>query len=117
MDFIAKTFSNLTVYELYEILKSRTEVFLLEQNVVCQDMDDLDKESLHCFLLEGERVVAYLRAFRQDEDTVRVSRVITLTHGKGLGKKLMDKSLGEIKKHFGAKRLFAHAQKQAEGFY
>ena len=117
MEFVAKKFSDLTVYELYEILKSRTEVFLLEQMVICQDMDDLDQESLHCFILDKGRAVACLRAFRTDNDTARVSRVVTITHGKGLGRELMEKSIPEIKKYFGCKKVYAHAQKQAEGFY
>ena len=52
MKFISKKFKELTNVELYEILKSRAEIFLLEQNIVCQDMDDRDNESLHCFLLK-----------------------------------------------------------------
>ena len=43
MEFFAKEFSKLSVYELYEILKSRAEIFLLEQNIICQDMDDTDE--------------------------------------------------------------------------
>ena len=61
MDFFAKTFAELSKDELYEILKSRSEVFLLEQHIICQDMDDADKNSLHCFFVDGNRVTAYLR--------------------------------------------------------
>ena len=117
MNFVKKTFSELTVDELYEILKSRAEVFLLEQNIVCQDLDDMDRSSLHCFFTDKNRVVAYLRAFSVSEDTVKIGRVLTLEHGKGLGSKLMKKSFEEIKNHFGARTICVHAQKQAAGFY
>ena len=62
MQFKVKRFGELTTAELYEILKSRSEIFLLEQNIVCQDMDDVDYDSLHCFLQENGRITAYLRA-------------------------------------------------------
>ena len=117
MEFISKTFSELSAGELYEILKSRTEVFLLEQNIICQDMDDVDYECLHCFLFDGKRVQACLRAFLSGEGEVTVGRVVSIEHKKGLGRELMKKSLEEIKKHFNCKKVVVHAQKQAEGYY
>ena len=51
MKFFAKEFSELSVCELYEIIKSRTEIFLLEQNIICQDLDDTDYKCLHCFVM------------------------------------------------------------------
>ena len=84
MEFSAKKFMDLTPAELYEILKSRTEVFLLEQNIVCQDMDDVDYDCLHCFLFDGKRVVACLRAFLSAQDEVTIGRVVSIEHKKGL---------------------------------
>lgn len=117
MNFISKKFKELTTVELYEILKSRTEIFLLEQRIICQDLDNKDYESLHCYFSDGERVIAYLRAFCSDEGVVTIGRVLTLQHKKGLGSELMKKSIEEIKKHFDCKKIMVHAQKQAVGFY
>ena len=119
MEFFAKEFSQLTTCELYEILKSRAQIFLLEQNIVCQDLDDVDYESLHCFLSDGKRVIAYLRAYMSDKEkkTVTVGRVLSLEHKKGMGSTLMKKSIDEIKKHFDCEKISVHAQKQAMGFY
>ena len=117
MNFVAKTFSELSVDELYEILKSRAEIFLLEQKIICQDLDDKDRDSIHCFFTDKNRVVAYMRAFSVSEDSVKIGRVLTLEHGKGLGSELMKKSFEEIKNHFGNKKTIVHAQKQAAGFY
>ncbi len=117
MNFISKNFSELTTVELYEILKSRTEIFLLEQRIICQDMDDKDYESLHCFFVNGERVIAYLRAFSSDEGVVTIGRVLTLEHKKGLGSELMRKSIEAIKKEFDCQKIAVHAQTQAVGFY
>ena len=98
MEFFAKTFDELTTKELYEILKSRSQIFTIEQNIHCQDMDDIDYNSLHCYIMDDNKVVAYLRAFSQDDNKyiVRVGRVLTLVHGNGLGKELMQKSIVAI---------------------
>ena len=48
----AKLFNELTTKELYEILKARAEIFVVEQNCMYQDMDDTDYESLHVFYEE-----------------------------------------------------------------
>lgn len=117
MNLIVKKFSELTVEELYEIIKSRTEIFLLEQNIVCQDLDDVDYRSLHCFFFDRGRVTAYLRAFSLDDDTISIGRVLTLEHRKGLGTELMKHSIQEIKKYFNNNKFSLHAQKQAVGFY
>ncbi len=117
MELIAKEFSQLTAAELYEIIKSRTEIFTLEQNIICQDLDDVDYSSLHCFYTEGRRVIAYLRAYPIEEGTVAVGRVLTLDHGKGIGRRLMEESMAVIKKHFACQKISLHAQKQAVGFY
>jgi len=117
MTFKAKIFNDLTTTELYEILKARTTVFLLEQNIICQDLDDVDYNSLHCFIEHDSKVLAYLRAFSVDTDTVQIGRVLTLKHGQGMGKKLMNLSISEINKIFRFKRLCLNAQKYAVGFY
>ena len=117
MNFIDKKFSDLSPAELYEILKSRTEVFLLEQNIICQDMDDVDYDCLHCFLYDGKRAVACLRAFLSGEGEVTIGRVVSIEHKKGLGRELMQKSIEEVKKNFDCKKIVVHAQKQAEGYY
>ena len=118
-EFEAKTFDELTTKELYEILKSRSQIFTIEQNIHCQDMDDIDYNSLHCYIMDDNKVVAYLRAFSQDDNKyiVRVGRVLTLVHGNGLGKELMQKSIVAIKEKLKCKKICIDAQKHAVGFY
>ena len=117
MDLITKYFKDLSATEVYEILKSRSEIFMLEQKIHCLDMDDMDYESLHCFFVEGNRVSAYLRAFINEENTVKIGRVLTLDHGKGIGKELLEKSLAAIKTLMNCKKVIVSAQEQAIGFY
>lgn len=118
MEFFEKEFSQLTAEEVYEILKSRSQVFMLEQGIQCLDMDDADYRSRHFFFWEGGRVIAYLRAFPLEKSgEVKIGRVLTLTRGKGLGRILMEKSLEKIRRDMGAETVFVDAQVQAAPFY
>ena len=117
MEFKYRFFNELTVRELYEIVRARTQIFLLEQNIICQDFDGVDYESLHCFLEDGETVVAYLRAYRSEDGAAKIGRVLSRTHGIGLGTRLMRESMPVICEKFGCERLELDAQKQAEIFY
>jgi len=116
MNFYAKTFDQLSAKEIYEILKARMEVFLLEQHIVCLDIDGIDYDSLHVFFENEGRVEAYFRAFLHEDD-VKIGRVLTREHGKGLGRKLMEKGMEKVKNHFGCDKIILHSQNHAEGFY
>ena len=115
--FIAKTFDELTAKEIYEILKARAAVFVVEQKIVYQDMDDKDYDSLHVFWQEDGKVTAYLRAFGTEAGVVRMGRVLTLQHGQGLGGKLLNYALEEIRKRFSPKMIVIDSQCHAIGFY
>ena len=119
MKLIIKEFNELTTKELYEILKSRSEIFIIEQNINYQDLDDIDYRSLHCFYQENNRVIAYLRAFYKEDnkDVVKIGRVLTLKHNQGLGRKLLTESLPKIKNIMKPKKITMDAQKYAIGFY
>ena len=117
MKLQVKFFEELTGRELYEIVRSRTEIFLLEQHIICQDFDGLDYEALHCFLEEDGKVLAYLRAFPVGEGAAKVGRVLSVTHGMGHGTKLMTDSLPHIREKLCAERIVVHAQKTAQSFY
>ena len=119
MQFKVKRFGELTTAELYEILKSRSEIFLLEQNIVCQDMDDVDYDSLHCFLQENGRITAYLRAYYKEDDAsvIKLGRVLSLEHGVGLGTRLMQESIDYIRANLPCEKLSINAQCHAVGFY
>lgn len=117
MNFISKQFSELSNREVYEILKARMKVFLLEQNIVCLDTDDVDYDAIHCWLEENGEMIAYLRVFYSSADSVTVGRVLTLTHGVGYGKELMVKSLETIKEKMPCKEIRLHSQTHAANFY
>ena len=118
MNAIIKKFDELTTHELYEILKLRAEIFVMEQNCPYQDLDGIDYESLHIFYEQDKKVVAYLRIFphKDDKNTLQIGRVLTLNHGTGLGRKIMEEAIKAIKEAHG-KKVYLEAQTYCIGFY
>jgi len=64
MNFEFKHFNDLTVDELYDILKLRAEIFVVEQNCVYNDLDKLDKEAMHMYYKKGDKIIAYSRLLK-----------------------------------------------------
>ena len=114
-----KLFSELTTEELYELLRIRSEVFVVEQNCVYQDMDGDDQASVHLWLTDQDRVVALCRVCPAGTHMKEVSigRVITTERGKGYGKRIMLAGIEAAKEHFGATIIEIEAQEYAKGFY
>ena len=119
MNLVTKYFHELTTTELYELLKSRAEIFVVEQNCIYQDLDDKDYHSLHIFYEENGKIVAYLRAFEKDTTTrtVQIGRVLTLNHGMGLGGQLSKKGITQIREKLNPSTIYIEAQCYATGFY
>lgn len=119
MKIKSKHFEDLTTNELYEILKARAAVFVVEQNCVYQDLDDIDKKSLHIWIETKEnKIAAYLRLFekRDEKDCAQIGRVLTIERGTGLGKIVMEEAIKEAK-GFSASQIYLEAQAYAIPFY
>lgn len=114
-----KTFHELTTDELYELLRVRSEVFVVEQNCVYQDLDYDDQKSIHLWLTEDEKVVALARVCPAGTHMKEVSigRVITTERGKGYGKQIMLHAIDAAVIHFNATLIDIEAQGYAKGFY
>lgn len=114
-----KWFSELTTQELYELLRVRSDVFVVEQDCVYQDLDYNDQPALHLWLTEGDRIVALCRVCPAGThmEEVSIGRVITTVRGKGYGRQIMLAGIEAAKEHFGAKRMDIEAQEYAKGFY
>ena len=97
MQLFSRAFEELRARELYEILRARAQIFVVEQNRVCRDLDGIDDKSRHIFYEEDGKVTAYLRAFYREEGVVQMGRALPLTHGTGLGRILLQEDLLEIR--------------------
>ena len=115
-----KGFDELTTQELYELLRIRTDVFVVEQDCIYQDMDYDDQPAIHLWLTDEEdRIVALCRVCPAGThmEEVSIGRVITTERGKGYGKQIMLAGIETAKENFGAKRIDIEAQEYAKGFY
>ena len=114
-----KTFPELTVDELYELLRVRSEVFVVEQDCVYQDMDGDDQASIHLWLTEEDKVVALCRVCPAGThmQEISIGRVITTERGKGYGKMIMREGIAAARESFGATVIDIEAQEYAKGFY
>ena len=120
MELVVKAFRELTTAELYELLRVRAEIFVVEQNCVYQDLDGTDYESLHVFYKEEDgSVSAYLRIFPKQgsTDTMQMGRVLTRVHGQGLGGQLLKEGIKQAFAQAWVKKIFIEAQCYAIGFY
>lgn len=117
MELVTKFFDELTTKELYELLKVRSEIFVVEQNCIYQDLDDLDYRSLHVFYKEEEKVLACLRIFSIDKDTIKIGRVLSVKHGIGLGGKVLKAGLEKAISTYNPKKIVISAQCYATGYY
>ena len=116
---IIKKFEELTGSEVYEILKARSAVFMMEQNIHYLDMDDIDYRSIHFADMDGSgHVTAYLRMYGSEEDraAVNIGRVLTVMRGSGNGRKLIDRAVSYASEN-GYRKVCCDAQKQTVLFY
>lgn len=118
-EFIVKRFHELSLNELYMILRMRSQVFIVEQDCVYQDIDNLDQDAIHVWMTANDKVVAYCRVLKANTylDEIAVGRVITLERGKGYGLEIFQKGVEIAQKELGAVRIKIRAQQQAEKFY
>jgi ElaA protein len=120
-DWVCKPFNQLTVHELYSIIRLRNEVFVVEQNCVFQDADDKDQHCYHLFGLIENNIAAYARIVPAgvSYNFVSIGRVITsLAHRKeGLGKVLMGKAINECYSLYGKQAIKLGGQLYLKNFY
>lgn len=120
MKLTIKKFNELTVYELYEILKLRQEVFGIEQNCLYQDMDDIDFETYHLFNQDDNNtIVSYCRvqSLNNNYKDAKIGRVIAKRKGIGLGAKIMNEATNYCLDILKSETIEIHAQVYAIRFY
>ncbi len=120
-EFKIKRFNELSLSELYKLLQVRSEVFLVEQNCVYQDMDGKDEKALHVLgLFEGE-IAAYSRLFAPGDyfDNASIGRVVVNPkfRDRKWGHNLMAASIAGIQEHYRTSAITISAQLYLKKFY
>jgi len=116
-----KKFSDLSVAELYDILQLRSEVFVVEQDCVYQDIDGKDHLALHVLGSTNGKIVAYTRCFQPGFyfNEASIGRVIVkATERKfGYGHDIMKASDKAIQKEYNTSNIKLSAQQYLIKFY
>ena len=116
-----KPFETLSVNELYDILRLRSEIFVVEQNCVYLDLDGKDKLALHLFGEFEGKIMAYSRLFKPgiSFENASIGRVVVDVNcrERKWGHELMREAIAGIQLHFGESKITIGAQLYLKKFY
>ena len=121
LHWVFKSFNDLSVTELYAILRLRQEVFIVEQNCPYLDADGKDLKSYHLMGYVGNELVAYSRIVKPgvSYDEASIGRVVSSTvhRKKAYGIQLMNESIKRIENLYGPVSIRIGAQQYLQKFY
>ena len=116
-----KTFQELSTTELYKILQLRSEVFVVEQDCVYQDLDGKDQKALHVIGYKDEKVLAYTRIFKPGDyfKEASIGRVVVSPAARkdGYGVEIMKASIKAVQENYNETSIRISAQKYLLKFY
>ena len=116
-----KTFDQLSKIELYNILQLRSEVFVVEQDCVYQDIDSKDEKALHVFGLKNNKIIAYTRCFKPGDyfNEASIGRVVVKQSQRKYkyGNKIMSASIKAINNNYNTMVIKLSAQCYLNKFY
>ena len=119
MKLVIKRFGQLTAKELYQILSLRAETFIVDQQIMYNDLDNIDQVSTHVFYQDTDSVAAYLRIIDagQSYNSPLIGRVCVSNKGAGIGSKLLHDALDYLAQESSASKVFVESQLKAQPFY
>jgi len=124
MNWQIKKFNQLTTDELYDLLKLRIDVFVVEQTCFYSDLDELDRhhQTLHLYCYQDNKIMAYLRILAKGQsydNFPSIGRVIIAPYarGGGLGHKLMTEATSACSQYFPSQAIKISAQEHLEKYY
>jgi ElaA protein len=121
LEWKIKRFDALSSQELYNLLQLRSEVFVVEQNCVYQDIDGKDEKAIHLIGEDNGKIVAYARLFKPNDyfEQASIGRVVVKKsyRVKKLGHLLMREAIQVIETHFEETKITISAQLYLKKFY
>lgn len=119
--WIIRDFAALSPGLLYAILQLRQAVFVVEQNCVYQDLDNLDQQADHLMLLRGDTPVAYQRCLPPGTafDQSSIGRIIVAPEARRerLGSRLVQRGIDHNRERWPDSPICIGAQAHLQGFY
>ena len=121
LNITVKSFNQLTINELYEVLQLRSEVFVVEQDCVYQDIDGKDQNALHVLGIKDNKIVAYTRLFKPGDyfNLASIGRVVVKENQRmhKYGYDIMEASIKAIKTNYNTTDIKISAQWYLKRFY
>ena len=121
MTILVKAYNELTTAMLYDILQLRSEVFVVEQKCVYQDIDGKDQKALHILGYKDDKLLAYTRCFKPGDyfEKSSIGRVVVREDYRayGYGHTILKASIEAISQHFNTETIKISAQTYLEKFY
>lgn len=121
LEIKSKSFNELSTTELYDLLQLRSEVFVVEQDCVYQDIDGKDQKALHILGYSGKNLVAYTRIFKPGDyfDEASIGRVVVKETERQhkYGYAIMKASIEAIKTYYNKSEIRISAQTYLKRFY
>ena len=121
MEKVIKKFDELTLNELYDILKLRVDIFVVEQNCPYGELDNKDKESIHIFYRENGEITAYLRIIPKflSYESVSMGRICVNQEfrSRKLGREIVKDAINYIEKDMKEYIITIGAQEYLKDFY
>lgn len=117
MKIIKANFDELDNVTLYEILKLRVDIFVVEQNCPYPELDDKDQQAIHYYLKENNQVVSYLRVMKPSTSKGVIGRIVTRIdyRGNGLGTDLIQEAIKDLKGK--TETVFLQGQSHLQKYY
>lgn len=116
-----KSFNELSTSELYDLLQLRSEVFVVEQDCVYQDLDGKDQKALHVLGYKNDRLIAYTRVFKPGDyfNNASIGRVVVSKDQRmnNYGELIMKASIKAVEEHYDATEIKLSAQTYLKRFY
>lgn len=116
-----KPFRALSLTEMYSLLQLRSQVFVVEQNCVYQDIDGKDAKALHLMGEYDGKIVAYCRLFKSGDyfQEASIGRVVIDANyrDKKWGHEMMKQAIAGIETHFKETKIIISAQLYLQKFY
>lgn len=111
-----KSFEDLTNRELYEILKLRVDVFVVEQECPYPEIDGKDYNAFHIYLENQGQILAYARVYKE-KDEIHIGRVIAKERRKGYATLILKEAIRAAREKYQARKIHIEAQTYAKKLY
>ncbi|WP_164670925.1 GNAT family N-acetyltransferase [Virgibacillus doumboii] len=121
MEWVVKTFNELSNEELYAIMKTRVDIFVVEQECPYPELDNYDQQAIHFFLKINEEIAANVRLLpngsKYEEASIGRVLVAKKFRGQGYAGQIMQKAIDFLVNEWNEKRIKIQGQEYLKKFY